>query len=83
MSFCEFAQVGKQSFFSQLEINHVIHQPKTKSCRTCRPLKGPINKAGKVGQVKKQFETNVNPIREKQTKPKAGKVGQLKMNFEV
>ena len=49
----------------------------------CRPPKGPINKAGKVGQVKKQFETNVNPIREKPTKPKAGKVGQLKMNFEV
>ena len=71
------------AFLFQLEINNVFQQPKTNSWRTCRPPKGPINKAGKVGQVKKQFETNVNPIREKPTKPKAGKVGQLKMNFEV
>ena len=47
------------------------------------PVRVPKIKPGKVGQVKKQFEINTNPIRMKPPKPKSGKVGQLTKMFEV
>jgi hypothetical protein len=37
LSFCEFHQLCKQLFLSQLEINHVIQQATEKNYRTCRP----------------------------------------------
>ena len=48
-----------------------------------RKKRAPKIKAGKVGQVKKQFEINTNPIRMKPPKAKSGKVGQLTKMFEV
>ena len=37
MSFCEFAQLYKESFSSQLEVNHVIQQPTEVKKNKCRP----------------------------------------------
>ena len=39
LSFCEFAQLCKQFFLSQLEKNHVIQLPTGKNKGTCRALK--------------------------------------------